>query len=48
MNARRERGTRKGSRALTCCEQAVPGLRWFRQNTDITAPNGSRRRAKPG
>ena len=34
---RRERGTRKGARALTCYEQAVLGLRWFRQNTDITA-----------
>jgi DDE superfamily endonuclease len=34
---RRDRGTRKGARALTCYEQAVLGLRWFRQNTDITA-----------
>ena len=34
---RRDRGTRKGSRALTCYEQAVLGLRWFRQNTDITS-----------
>lgn len=34
---RRERGTRKGARALTCYEQAVLGLRWFRQNADITA-----------
>lgn len=34
---RRDRGTRKGSRALTCYWQAVLGLRWFRQNTDITA-----------
>lgn len=34
---RRDRGTRRGSRALTCYEQAVLGLRWFRQNTDITA-----------
>lgn len=35
---RRERGTRQGVRALTCYGQAVLGLRWFRQNTDITAP----------
>jgi hypothetical protein len=34
---RRDRGTRKRTRALTCYEQAVLGLRWFRQNTDITA-----------
>jgi hypothetical protein len=34
---RRERGTRKGARALTCYGQAVLGLRWFRQNADITA-----------
>jgi hypothetical protein len=34
---RRERGTRTGTRALTCYAQAVLGLRWFRQNTDITA-----------
>lgn len=34
---RRDRGTRKGARALTCYGQAVLGLRWFRQNTDITA-----------
>jgi len=34
---RRDRGTRKGARALTCYGQAVMGLRWFRQNTDITA-----------
>lgn len=34
---RRERGTRTGARALTCYGQAVLGLRWFRQNTDITA-----------
>jgi hypothetical protein len=32
---RRERGTRTGVRALTCFEQAVLGLRWFRHNTDI-------------
>ena len=32
---RRQRGTPKGSRALTCSWQAVPGLRWFR---DRTAP----------
>jgi hypothetical protein len=34
---RRRRGTRKNSRALTCFRQAVLGLRWFRQDTDITA-----------
>ncbi|MBP2340490.1 hypothetical protein JOF41_006668 [Saccharothrix coeruleofusca] len=34
---RRARGTRTGTRALTCYQQAVLGLRWFRHNTDITA-----------
>lgn len=34
---RRRRGTRKGSRALSCFWQAVLGLRWFRQNADPTA-----------
>jgi hypothetical protein len=34
---RRRRGTRKGSRALTCFWQAVLGLRWFRQDADPTA-----------
>jgi hypothetical protein len=34
---RRLRGTRKGSRALTCFRQAVLGLRWFRQNAEVTA-----------
>ncbi|WP_407924362.1 transposase family protein [Actinokineospora pegani] len=34
---RRRRGTRKDSRALTCCRQAVLGLRWFRQRADVTA-----------
>lgn len=34
---RRDRGTRTGTRALTCYGQAVLGLRWFRQNTDIAA-----------
>lgn len=34
---RRRRGTRKNSRALTCFRQAVLGLRWFRQNADVTA-----------
>jgi hypothetical protein len=34
---RRERGTRRDSRALTCFQQAVFGLRWFRQNVDVTA-----------
>jgi hypothetical protein len=35
---RRERGTRHDSRALTCCEQAVFGSRWFRQHVDVPAP----------
>lgn len=34
---RRERGTRRGSRALTCFRQAVFGLRWFRENRDVAA-----------
>ncbi|TCO64254.1 transposase family protein [Actinocrispum wychmicini] len=34
---RRRRGTRKTSRALTCFSQAVLGLRWFRQDVDVTA-----------
>jgi hypothetical protein len=34
---RRELGTPKGSRALTCFYQAVLVLRWFRGATDITA-----------
>ena len=34
---RRRRGTRKRSRALTCFWQAVLGLRWFRENADVTA-----------
>jgi hypothetical protein len=34
---RRQRGTRKNSRALTCFRQAVLGLRWFRQDVDVTA-----------
>lgn len=34
---RRHRGTRKNSRALTCFRQAVLGLRWFRQDVDVTA-----------
>jgi hypothetical protein len=34
---RRRRGTRTGARALTCFRQAVLGLRWFRQNADVTA-----------
>jgi hypothetical protein len=34
---RRRRGTRTHSRALTCFRQAVLGLRWFRQDTDVTA-----------
>lgn len=32
---RRQRGTRKQTRALTCFWQAVFGLRWFRQNLDV-------------
>ncbi len=31
---RRRRGTRTGTRALTCFWQAVLGLRWFRDRTD--------------
>ncbi len=31
---RRRRGTRAGTRALTCFWQAVLGLRWFRDRTD--------------
>lgn len=34
---RRRRGTRKNSRVLTCFRQAVLGLRWFRQDVDVTA-----------
>lgn len=34
---RRRLGTRTGSRALTCFEQAVMGLRWFRDRTDRAA-----------
>lgn len=34
---RRRRGTRKKTRTLTCFWQAVLGLRWFRQNIDVTA-----------
>lgn len=34
---RRERGTRAGSRALTCYWHAVFALRWFREKHDITA-----------
>jgi hypothetical protein len=33
----RRRGTRTNSRALTCFRQAVLGLRWFRQNVEVTA-----------
>lgn len=33
---RRRRGTRKTTRALTCFNQAVLGLRWFRHNVDVT------------
>jgi DDE superfamily endonuclease len=34
---RRRRGTRTDARALTCFGQATLGLRWFRQNADVTA-----------
>lgn len=34
---RRERGTRRDSRALTCFHQAVFALRWFRDNRDVAA-----------
>jgi len=34
---RRVLGTRRSSRALTCYKHAVLGLRWFRQDADITA-----------
>jgi hypothetical protein len=34
---RRRRGTRKGSRVLTCFWQAVLGLRWFREDADPAA-----------
>ncbi|WP_027942519.1 transposase family protein [Amycolatopsis taiwanensis] len=34
---RRRRGTRKTTRALTCFRQAVLGLRWFRQDVDVTS-----------
>jgi hypothetical protein len=34
---RRERGTRRGTRALTCFHQAVFALRWFRDNGDVPA-----------
>jgi hypothetical protein len=34
---RRERGTRAGSRALTCYWHAVFALCWFRENRDVTA-----------
>ena len=34
---RRQRGTPRGSRALSCFWQAVPGLRWFRDRTAADA-----------
>lgn len=34
---RRRLGTRKGTRALTCFQQAIMALRWFRDRTDRTA-----------
>lgn len=38
LNAeRRERGTRRNSRVLTCFRQAVFGLRWFREDRDVPA-----------
>ncbi|GAA2349998.1 hypothetical protein GCM10010170_039290 [Dactylosporangium salmoneum] len=33
---RRARGTRRGSRALTCWRQALFALAWFRKREDIT------------
>jgi len=35
MAERRALGTRSGSRALTCFQQAVFGLRWFREDREI-------------
>jgi hypothetical protein len=32
---RREIGTRKGTRLLTCCKQAVYALSWYRDKPDI-------------
>jgi len=32
---RRALGTRRGSRALTCLQQAVFGLRWFREAREV-------------
>lgn len=37
QSERRERGTRRHARALTCFRQAVFGLRWFREHRDIPA-----------
>lgn len=34
---RHHRGTRRDTRALSCFEQAVLGLRWFREGREITA-----------
>lgn len=34
---RRDRGTRTGTRALTCYWHAVFALRWFRENRDVPA-----------
>jgi hypothetical protein len=36
--ARRRRGTPAGSRKLTCREQAILALRWFRDRTRVEAP----------
>jgi hypothetical protein len=33
---RRQIGTRKGTRRLTCCKQALSGLAWFRDKGDIS------------
>ena len=37
LAGRHRRGTPKGSRALSCFWQAVPGLRWFRDRTTCDA-----------
>ena len=34
---RRRRGTRRGTRALSCWKQALLGLVWFRKNEEMTA-----------
>jgi hypothetical protein len=37
LDERRRRGTPRGSRALTCFQKAVLGLRWFRGRTSPDA-----------